>query len=65
MLGGGRLQVRHKQQMSQMLTLPNQFMGLQLQQEKQLPNAQISFVCDDFFKFDVPTGKFSLIFDYT
>ncbi|KAI8580504.1 hypothetical protein K450DRAFT_237366 [Umbelopsis ramanniana AG] len=25
----------------------------------------VTFLCDDFFTFDVPAEKFSLIFDYT
>ncbi|CAM0141100.1 unnamed protein product [Umbelopsis sp. WA50703] len=38
---------------------------LELQQQKQLSDTQISFICDDFFKFNMPAGKFNLIFDYT
>ncbi|KAH8547759.1 S-adenosyl-L-methionine-dependent methyltransferase [Umbelopsis sp. PMI_123] len=36
-----------------------------LQQEKQLSDTLVTFLCEDFFTFDVPAGKFSLIYDYT
>ncbi|KAI9282918.1 S-adenosyl-L-methionine-dependent methyltransferase [Umbelopsis sp. AD052] len=38
---------------------------LKSQKEKQVPGTTVTFLLDDFFTFDVPAEKFSLIYDYT
>ncbi|KAF9109096.1 hypothetical protein BGX27_008006, partial [Mortierella sp. AM989] len=36
-----------------------------LQAEKGIPESQVTFFVDDFFKFEIPAGGFQLIYDYT
>ncbi|KAG0232745.1 hypothetical protein BGX31_005020 [Mortierella sp. GBA43] len=37
----------------------------ELQKAQNIPDSEVHFFVDDFFKFDIPQGGFQLIYDYT